>query len=287
VLGLAEELTLDEAVGDAVAEALADGLWLTDDDGVADTEAETVALADADGLRDTDAERLDDGDVDALGLGLTEALTLLDGLCDADGLGETEAEMLEDGDGLLLVDEDTDGETLDEGEADTLDEGDGLTEAETLGLTDADGPKAPNRSSVDAATNEWSTFRWIAGIWIGTICAPPRVFATALGEAEALTELDAVALGDDEIEDDAVALGDAEIEGLTDADALLIISRTAKCTMARSSDVPDVMPTEREPWPAVVSTAPTKHCPPTSIVFSAVELAPLVGGVWCPKCPKA
>jgi hypothetical protein len=253
VLGLAEELTLDEAVGDAVAEALADGLWLTDDDGVADTEAETVALADADGLRDTDAERLDDGDVDALGLGLTEALTLLDGLCDADGLGETEAEMLEDGDGLLLVDEDTDGETLDEGEADTLDEGDGLTEAETLGLTDADGPNAPSRSSVEAATNEWSTFRWSAGIWIGTICAPPRVLLTALGEAEALMELDAVALGDDEIDEEGVWLGEAEIEGLTDAEELLMISRTANVTIARSSDVAFVPPTGRLPCPAVVS----------------------------------
>jgi hypothetical protein len=88
-----------------------------------------------------------------------------------------------------------------------------------------------------------------------------------------------VALGDDEIEDDAVALGDAEIEGLTDADGLLIISRTAKCTMARSSDVPLVMPTEREPWPAVASTTPTKHCPPTSTVFSGSEFAPSVGGV--------
>jgi hypothetical protein len=113
------------------------------------------------------------------------------------------------------------------------------------------------------------------------------VFATALGEAEALTELDDVALGDDEIDEDAVGLADAEIEGLTEADALLTISRTAKCTIARSSLTPEVMPTEREPCPAVVSTAPTKHCPPTSIVFSAVELAPLVGGVWCPKCPKA
>jgi hypothetical protein len=248
-------------VGDAVAEALADGLWLTDDDEVADAEADSVALADADGLEDTDAERLDDGDVDALGLGLTEALILLDGLCEADGLGETEAEMLDDGDGLLLVDEDTeaenealgDGETLADGEAETLADGDGLTDAETLGLTDADGPNAPNSSSVDAATNEWSTFRWSAGIWIGTICAPPRVLLTALGEAEALMELDAVALGDDEIDEEGVWLGEAEIEGLTDAEELLMISRTANVTIARSSDVAFVPPTGRLPCPAVVS----------------------------------
>jgi hypothetical protein len=100
-----------------------------------------------------------------------------------------------------------------------------------------------------------------------------------LGEADALTELDNDALGDGETDEEAV--------GLADADELLTISRTAKCTMARSSLTPEVMPTDREPCPAVVSTAPTKHCPPTSIVFSAVELAPLVGGVWCPKCPKA
>lgn len=91
------------------------------------------------------------------------------------------------------------------------------------------------------------------------------VLALADAEADRLTEL--LGLG----EDDGVAEADA--------DALLMISRTAKWTMARSSLVPEDIPTARLPCPAVVSLTPTNPIAPVSMLFSAVELAPLVGRV--------
>jgi hypothetical protein len=78
---------------------------------------------------------------------------------------------------------------------------------------------------------------------------------------------------------DGVGLADALIDGLTEALALEIISRTANETIARSSLVPFVSPTDRDPCPGVFSNAPTKHCEPTSSVLVTVELAPAVGGV--------
>ena len=80
---------------------------------------------------------------------------------------------------------------------------------------------------------------------------------------------DGLELGDRDMDADADALSDAdgeelsELDGLglllTEADSLLIISRTANVTMARSSLVPFVPPTGLLPCPAVVSLNPTKH----------------------------
>jgi hypothetical protein len=47
------------------------------------------------------------------------------------------------------------------------------------------------------------------------------------------------------------------------------------------------MPTDRLPCPAVVSYTPTKPIAPVSMLLRGCELAPLVGSVWWPKCPKA
>lgn len=85
--------------------------------------------------------------------------------------------------------------------------------------------------------------------------------------------------GDEDGEDEI----DVEIEDETDEDALLMISRTAKCTAARSSLVPDENPTLREPCPAVVSRTTTNPLAPASTDCSEVLLAPAVGSVWCPK----
>jgi hypothetical protein len=96
--------------------------------------------------------------------------------------------------------------------------------------------------------------------------------------------------GDDDDDDDgeleglALALGErlADGDGLTLALGLLIISRTATCTAARSSLVPDENPTERDPCPAVVSRTTTAPLFPKSIDWISVLLAPAVGSVCKP-----
>lgn len=92
-----------------------------------------------------------------------------------------------------------------------------------------------------------------------------------LGDGLALTDGLTLGLG--------VGLGLELSEGETDADGLLMASLMAKCAIARSSLVPEVIPTERLPWPEVVSLTPTSPVAPTSMLFRAVLLAPLVGSV--------
>jgi hypothetical protein len=101
----------------------------------------------------------------------------------------------------------------------------------------------------------------------------------ALGLTLALGDTDADGLSE-RLE---LALGETEAEG----DTLLIDSRMARWTIARSSLVPEDMPTDRLPCPAVVSRTTTKHCEPMSILWSSVLFAPALGGVWWPKCPPA
>lgn len=82
---------------------------------------------------------------------------------------------------------------------------------------------------------------------------PPPPPADGLTLLEGLTEADALRLGDvlalglvDALADTD---GDRDVDGEIDALALvlLMISRTAKCTNARSSVVPDDSPTLRAP----------------------------------------
>jgi len=192
---------------------------------------------------------------------------------DADG------EALIDAEGLALIE--LEGLTLAEDDALSERDGDALTEldGDTLALGEADGPRICRSRSVDAQTNEWSTLRCRAGSSTIRICAPPSVSPALLGEAEALRLAERDLLWLALILLDAVAEGDALSDGEGDALALEIISRTANVTMARSSVVPLLSPTARDPCPAVFSRAPTKHWPPTSNVLVAVEFAPAVGGV--------
>lgn len=69
------------------------------------------------------------------------------------------------------------------------------------------------------------------------------------GLAETLAETLDDGLTDDDGETlaDGLTLADGDGDSETDGDGLLIISRTAKCTIARSSLVPEVMPTDRLP----------------------------------------
>ena len=125
------------------------------------------------------------------------------------------------------------------------------------------------------------------------ICAAGKVAPAGLGDGELDGESDAD--GDEELEALLLEDGESEAEGERDADGLLelealgvadglaetllIISRTAKCTIARSSDVPEDIPTDRDPCPAVVSRTTTQQVDPISIDCTAVLLAPVVGGV--------
>lgn len=91
------------------------------------------------------------------------------------------------------------------------------------------------------------------------ICAPGNVNAPALGltEDEGLSERDAEAEAEEDGESDTEDDGDTDEDGLGErlslALGLLMISRMARCTAARSSDVAFEKPIEREPCPAVVS----------------------------------
>lgn len=112
--------------------------------------------------------------------------------------------------------------------------------------------------------------------------------AETLGDVEALAESDGdlELLGETDAEGDTEALadtdGDVEAEGETEALALLMISRTAKCTMARSSEVPEERPTFRAPWPAVVSVTTAAPLLPKSIDWRRVLPVPAVGSVCRP-----
>lgn len=270
-LTLALALGLEELDGltlrDADEDAELDALLLAEAEGLCDADGLEDALLDADGdteddgLTESDAEPL--ADLEALALALEDGLTEALGDTDALALPLALAEALEDGETLA------DGLTLAEALAEAL----ALTELDALGDAEDDGPKAAVRSSVEPRTNDRSGRRCRAPIRTGTIAAPGNVIAAALGEGEGLAELDALL--------DALAL--TELEGLSDSDAdddgELTISRTANVTMARSSAVPFVSPTARDPCPGVFSKAPTKHCAPVSRVFVTVELAPFVGGV--------
>ena len=103
--------------------------------------------------------------------------------------------------------------------------------------------------------------------------------------ADGLTEADAELLAELLADADGELLVEllAELDGLglrlTLGLGLLMISRTANVTMARSSDVPFVPPTALLPCPAVVSINVQAHCDPTSIKGPAVLFAPAVGGV--------
>lgn len=173
-----------------------------------------------------------------------------------------------DGDGLTDGLTDADGDT--EREADAL--GDEETDGLTLGETDGLGPISVSASNVLPATNDTSSRnRCRMPVWITLSCAPGSVMPDPLGDAEALAER--LTLDDGLIDADGDRLTDAlaELDGLTereaDADAdddglglrltlglgLLIISRTARWTAARSSDVAFENPTDRAPCPAVVS----------------------------------
>lgn len=122
---------------------------------------------------------------------------------------------------------------------------------------------------------------------------PPPPPADGLTLLEGLTEADALRLGD------VLALGlvdalvetdgDSDAEGEIDALALvlLMISRTAKCTTARSSDVPDDRPTFRAPWPGVVSVTTAAPLLPKSIDCRKVLPVPAVGIVCRPVYPPA
>lgn len=112
------------------------------------------------------------------------------------------------------------------------------------------------------------------------------IFAAVLGDAEALTDDDTeddglgLRLSDALTDDEGVGLGDADREDdgdgdrLTDALGLLIISRTATCTAARSSEVAFENPTERAPCPAVVSRTTCTTRDPKSMLATSVLLAP-------------
>ena len=117
--------------------------------------------------------------------------------------------------------------------------------------------------------------------------APGNVWATPLGLADAEAERDSEELAEADGDFDVDADADDDGLGLNETDGLglLMISRTANVTIARSSDVAFVPPTARLPCPAVVSINVQAHCDPTSISGPAVLLAPADGGVWCPKCP--
>jgi hypothetical protein len=203
--------------------------------------------------------------IDAASLGLGLALSLLEGLTLADG--ET--------DRLGL------GDSLAEGLTLALSELDGLTDA--LGLVEAEGELlGPIRLSANSdGTTINSSAHGRSGVFTHS-CAPG---SDTPGASDGLALALGLTLGlsEDEGETDADGLCESETDGL----GLLTISRTAKWTMARSSEVPDDMPTERLPWPAVVSRTPTNPIAPVSMLFSAVELAPAVGSVWCPKWPNA
>lgn len=115
----------------------------------------------------------------------------------------------------------------------------------------------------------------------GRICAPGSVCALALGEADALTlrlaELEALALA--LLDVDALADDEGDCDNDAELLALLMSSRTANVTIARSSLVPFVPPTARLPCPAALSQNTHAHCPPTSISGPVALFAPFVGGV--------
>lgn len=106
----------------------------------------------------------------------------------------------------------------------------------------------------------------------------PDPLGDAEDEAELLTLDDGLTERDAEADTDDDGLGLRLTLGL----ALLIISRTANVTMARSSEVAFVPPTGRLPCPGVVSMKIQQHSAPISISGPAVLFAPAVGGVWWP-----
>jgi len=102
---------------------------------------------------------------------------------------------------------------------------------------------------------------------IGTSCAPPNATLDALGDAD--DDAERLSLADADADGEFETDGLTELDGLgereTDADGLLMISRMATCTAARSSDVPEEKPTERDPCPAVVSWTAIAPLAPKSI----------------------
>jgi len=184
------------------------------------------------------------------------------------------------------------GETDGETELLGLRERDALADAELLGLTEALGPSSVSARSVQLETTETSSRRRRLNSRTSVIWAPGNPLAPADGDADDDAERLALADGDSEVDALADALGDkltdadADDDGLgerlTDAEGLLIISRMATWTAARSSDVPDEKPTERDPCPAVVSWTAIAPLAPKSIEKSSVLLAPAEASVWSP-----
>ena len=214
--------------------------------------------------------------VAVLGLGLAE--TLLDGLTDADG--ETDALGLAEADG----DGETDGETLLDGdtEADGLTDGDAL--GETLDETLDDGPISAIVSA-EAITNDRSgrSLNNETREVFAPCNVPPLLLGLGLLDVEADTLLLGLTDADGDTDADGLTLADGEGEGETDGLGELMISRIARCTAARSSEVPEDIPTFLAPCPAVVSRTTLKPLAPTSCEWSAVLLAPVPGRVWWPQ----
>jgi hypothetical protein len=99
-------------------------------------------------------------------------------------------------------------------------------------------------------------------------CPDPEAEGLAEGELDGLT----LAEGETDAE--------GETEGLTDGLGLLMTSLTARCTTARSSEVPEDIPTFRAPCPTVVSVTTRNPLAPASTDCRCVLLAPAVGSVW-------
>lgn len=284
---LAEDEGLTLALGETEGETELDGLTEAEGDsdalGLTLAEAELLGDTDADGLSDALTLALElteaDGDTlaeaELLGLtladGLTDALALLDGLTEADGLTLGLSELLGLTEALGLTD------ALAEADGDT--EGLALLDGLTLADADADGPISARAKRDEHANDRSGACR--RGVGIATVCvfAPDKVTPAADGETldEGLT--DALADEDGDRLADGETDADGDTLGLTEDDGLEIVSRTARCTIARSSDVPDENPTLREPCPALVSRTVRKHCAPISMDWSSVLLAPAVGGV--------
>jgi hypothetical protein len=239
---------------------------------------------------------LGEGDDDTLVLGLTDELTLL--LTDDEAESEIELETLDDGDDEMELETLTEGEsemlvlglTELEGESEilllTLSLGDELmltlTEELALSLTLLDGDELSDVEPIDA-TNTGPIMGEnrivLTCVRNGTPVAPVVWYGSVLGDDDteelALLLMLLEALDDGELDTDTEGLDD------TDDETLLIISRTAKCTAARSSDVPWVNPTLRAPCPAADSRTVTNPTAPesTDCMPVAVELAPAVGSV--------
>jgi hypothetical protein len=222
---------------------------------------------------------LGEGDDDTLVLGLTDELTLL--LTDDEAESEIELETLDDGDDEMEL------ETLTEGESEMLVLGLTelmltLTEELALSLTLLDGDELSDVEPIDA-TNTGPIMGEnrivLTCVRNGTPVAPVVWYGSVLGDDDteelALLLMLLEALDDGELDTDTEGLDD------TDDETLLIISRTAKCTAARSSDVPWVNPTLRAPCPAADSRTVTNPTAPesTDCMPVAVELAPAVGSV--------